>query len=140
MPRPSVELDGRYKQISETCPRKRILYQSHSASLLYQVYYAFGVNSDVLRKYAIKSKILLPNATFNISHAEDVTRRLSYIVDERLQLIAVASDEHRYALALYDNYHAWERKLEPEDEKEVLAIIKEELECEGSFMWYHALG
>jgi hypothetical protein len=137
MPRPSAELDGVYKTISETHPHERVLYQSPGAALLYQVFYGFGVTIDVLDKYAVKTGIKSPAVPFSIFHGDDVAKRLSYICDERLELVTVVSDEHRYALALYSNYNAYECKLPPEDEKEVLEIIKEELECEGSFMWFH---
>jgi hypothetical protein len=138
-PWPSVELNGIYKKISETLPHEKILYQSRGAALLFQVFYGFGVTIDVLDKYAVKSGIKSPTDHFSTSHGTRIANRLSYICDELLEFVIVVSDEHRYALALYDNYKASERKLLPEDEKEVLAIIKEELEYEGMFMWFHPL-
>jgi hypothetical protein len=132
-----MELEGVYKKISQTPPWQRTYYETRSAELLYQVYFGVGVTRKALEDYAREKGLISESAPFTVFDAHTVAHQLSHICDETLQLHPVDSPEHQYVLALYSNYGMWECELQDEDEKEVLAILNEELSCQEQLMWFH---
>lgn len=104
-----------------------------------KVHYGIGVTMDQIDDYAHKHNIHNPKRDYTIFNLPVVVERLAELTDcPNLYWKIIFSLDHDIVLAMYDNYTQRRLEMVPEDEKEVLEIIRKELaiEPEQDAMWY----
>lgn len=107
-----------------------------------KVHFGIGVTVDQINDYAHKHNIHKPKCDYTVMNLPIVTQRLAEITDCLNLYYKIAfSLDHDIVLAMYDNYTQRRLEFEPEDEKEVLDIIRREMgaEPEQEAMWYNTL-
>lgn len=106
----------------------------------YRVCFGFGITRRQLVDYARRVKILKPTSPDwkKSLAAFDTALYLSVIAEAELDMRLIWHSKNRYCVSLYSNYTQYSKQLVDEDEKDVLDIIREELNIPGDVppMWY----
>ncbi|EKM53978.1 uncharacterized protein PHACADRAFT_257514, partial [Phanerochaete carnosa HHB-10118-sp] len=105
----------------------------------YRVCFSFGITRQQLVDYAHRVKLLkLDSPDWKKSAAAyNVALYLSVIAEAELDSRLIWHTRNRYCVSLYNNYTQYSKQLVEEDEKDVLDIIREELNIpDVAPMWY----
>lgn len=104
-----------------------------------KIHFGLGVTLDQIDDYVHKNNLHDPKRDHIIFNLDAVAEHLAELTDcPNLYWKVAFSLDHDIVLAMYDNYTQRRLEMVPEDEKEVIEIIRREIgiESEQEAMWY----